>query len=423
MNLMLIKNARVIDPFNSIDAVRDILINDGRISAVAEHIEASDSEIIDAAGLCAVPGFVDLHVHLRDPGQTYKEDILTGTAAAAAGGVTSLAAMPNTVPPCDNFQTIKYIADRAKEAFARVYPVACITKGMRGSENCDFDVLIKSGAAAFSDDGHPVTDDSLMLNAMRKAHLAGVPVLSHCEDLELAGGIMYKGKYSDKLKVKATPDAAEYNDVARKIALARSSGLPVHICHVSTAHSLELIRSAKRDGVPVTCESAPHYMMFTDADLMSRDADFRMNPPLGNHNDREAVIAAICDGTIDAIATDHAPHSAEEKSDFLSAPNGVIGMETSFSASYTALVESGKISFSHLIELMSCNPARILGIPAGNLSVGSNADIALIDPYEKWTVDEKWLHGKSKNTPFKGMILTGRVKRTILGGKTVFTDK
>lgn len=420
MSELLIRGAHVVSPADGINAVADIKIKDGKIAAVGQDLESA-GEVIEAEGLYAVPGLVDMHVHLRDPGQTQKEDILSGCRAAAAGGVTSLLAMPNTNPTVDNAQTVKYILDKAKETDARVYVAASITKGLKSGEPTDLDELKKAGAVGLSDDGRPVENTKFLSDAMKRAPKLGMTVVAHCEDLYLAaGGKMNEGEISERLGVKGIPASAEDCGTAREIALAAAENVPIHICHVSTRTSVELIRDAKRRGVKVTAETAPHYFSLDESELLRRDADYRMNPPLRTKADVEAVIEGLLDGTLDAIATDHAPHTPEEKADFAKAPNGSIGMETSLAAGVTYLVESGVMPFDKLIEKMSVNPARILGIEAGTLCEGAPADIALVDLGEKWVVNPEKLHGKSKNTPFKGLTLTGRVKRTILGGKTVF---
>lgn len=422
MNEILIKGARIVDPVNSVDKTGDLLIKDG---VFAEPSQAGENAVvINADGLVAVPGLVDMHVHLRDPGFTHKEDIITGCKSAAAGGVTSLLAMPNTNPTVDNPETVEYILNKAKQADAHVYVVGSITEGLKSQKLTNIEALKKAGATALSDDGRPVEDTKIMAEAMQKAAQLGMAVTAHCEDLYLAkGGIINEGEISRRLGVKGIPSAAEDVGTAREIVLASAYNVPIHICHVSTAESVALIRDAKKRGVKVTAETAPHYMMFTEKELLKRDADYRMNPPLRTEKDRLAVIEGLCDGTLDAIATDHAPHSAEEKSDFEKSPNGSIGMETSFAASYTVLVKGGKLTLSQLIEKMSVIPSKILHINAGNMSLGSTADLMLFAPDEKWVVDPNKLHGKSKNTPFKGMELTSKVKLTICGGKIVFDER
>ena len=409
---LLIKNARVIDPSQGLDEVRDILISNGRISAV---------EPIDAEGLVAAPGFVDMHVHLRDPGFTHKEDIITGSAAAAAGGVTTVVAMPNTKPVADCEQVFAQITEKAKNAKAHIRQVGAISKGQLGEELTDFEKLKQCGAVALSDDGVPVATAKLMYDALKKANELKIPVLAHCEEKTLSGkGIINCGAVSEKIGVEGIPNAAEDAGTAREICLADGTASPVHICHVSTAQSVKMIACAKAAGVGVTAETCPHYFIFTDEKVLGRDADYRMNPPLRSEGDRLAIIEGIKSGAIDVISTDHAPHTVEEKADFTTAMNGVIGMETSFSASKTYLVDSGIISLPKLIEMMSTRPAQILGIEAGSLKVGSVADVVIFDPDEKWTVDVNKLHGKSKNAVFKGMELNSKVKYTVCGGEKVY---
>jgi dihydroorotase len=422
MSELLIKNATVVSPADNINAKLDILVRDGIICEVAENL-SSIGKVIDAEGLYAISGLVDMHVHLRDPGQTQKEDIITGCKAAAAGGVTSLLAMPNTSPTTDNAETVKYILDKANGADAHVYVAASITKGLKSEEPTNLEELKSAGAVALTDDGRPVENTKFLSDAMAKAPKLGMHVVAHCEDLFLAdGGKINEGEVSAKLGVKGIPASAEDCGTAREIALAAALDVPIHICHVSTKTSVALIRDAKARGVKVTAETAPHYFSLTDRELLRGDADYRMNPPLRTQADVEEIINGLLDGTLDAIATDHAPHTPEEKADFVKAPNGSIGMETSLAVGITYLVKTGIMSFDSLVEKMSTNPAKILGINAGTLSVGSPADIALVDLNEEWTVDIDKLHGKSKNTPFKGKTLTGKVKTTILNGKVVFTD-
>lgn len=419
---LLIRGARVIDPSQALDEVCNLLIADGRIAGRTAETEVPDAAVLDASGLICAPGLVDMHVHLRDPGQTHKEDIETGCSAAAAGGVTSLACMPNTSPALDNPAVIGDIVRRAVSAKAHVYPVAAVTASLGGERLNDFAALKAAGAVAVSDDGRPVPTAGRMMEAMEAAAALSLPVLSHCEDLSLTrGGIMNEGAVSRALGVPGIHRGAEDVATAREIAIAASTGLPVHICHVSTRGSVALLRDARRQGVPVTGETAPHYFTLTDEALRGRDADYRMNPPLRTEEDRQAVIEGLCDGTLSAIATDHAPHSLEEKADFLRAPNGSIGMETSLAAGITALVETGRLPLSRLLWLMSTEPARLLGIPAGTLQAGAPADIVLFDPREEWTVDPAKLHGKSRNTPFKGMTMRGRVHYTLLEGRLVYT--
>lgn len=421
---LILKNGYVVDSANGFEGKADIQIKDGVIEKVAPDIPCGEAEqVIDCEGLTVIPGICDMHVHFRDPGQTHKEDIITGGNAAAAGGVTAVACMPNTSPAVDNAETVKYILEKAKQSKVRVYPVGCITKGLKGEELCDFEELRNAGCVAVSDDGKPVRNARIMANGMVKAHYAGLKVLSHCEDMDIIqGGIMNSGKVSKELGVKGMHRLSEDIITSREITLAADLEMPIHICHVSTATSMQNIRVTTRYGTMVTSETCPHYFMLTDEELRARDADYRMNPPLRTQADVEAITEGICDGTIDCIVTDHAPHTAEEKSDFEKAPNGVVGLETSLAATLTALYHTGKISLAKIVTLMCVNPRKILGIQGGSLGVGDTADIAVFDPNEEWTVDPAKLHSKSKNTCFKGKTLKGRVKYTIVGGKVVYTD-
>lgn len=422
MNLkLLIKHARVIDTAIGLDGIRDILIENDFISAINEEINIKGMQVVEADGLIAAPGLVDIHVHLRDPGQTYKEDIISACRAAAAGGITSLAAMPNTKPVADSASVIEYIINKAKETGIRVYPIAAVTKGQEGLELNNFKLLAKAGAVAFSDDGRPVMSAAIMALAMGLAAAEGKTVISHCEDAALAqGGIVNEGIVSLKLKVKGLPAAAEEVQVAREAALAVSLGLPIHIAHISTANSVALIRDAKKRGAKITCETCPHYFSLDESLTLTRDADYRMNPPLRTKKDVAAIIEGLRDGTIDAIVTDHAPHTTQEKADFETAPNGVVGLETSLAVGITYLVRPGYLTLNELIEKMSISPAKIFKLNAGSLKEGALADIVLFNPDEKWRVVPDELKSKSHNTPFKNMELFGVVKHTICAGKIVY---
>lgn len=416
---LLIQNVRIIDPSQNMDKVGNLLLEEGKVAQLGDRLPVEGTRVLDGTGLVAAPGLVDLHVHLRDPGLTYKEDVHSGCRAAAAGGVTSLLAMPNTKPAMDSPETVKELLGRAKSASAHVYTAACITKGLQGGELTDLAALREAGAIALSDDGRPVVNTRRLLEALQQAPSLGMLVTAHCEDLYLAaGGLMHEGVVSRELGVPGIPAAAEDCGTAREIAAAASIGAPIHICHVSTKGSVALIRDAKARGVKVTAETCPHYLLLTEGALRSRDADYRMNPPLRTEEDRLALIQGLQDGTLDAIATDHAPHAPEEKADFFKAPNGSIGMETSLAATLTAL--DGVLTLSQIVEKMSCSPARILNIPGGTLQVGSPADVVLFDPAQRWVVDPLRLHGKSRNTPFKGMELKGKVRYTILSGRVVY---
>ncbi len=412
---ILIQNVRAVDA--QLDRKCDILIENGTITRMAEGISEAADCVIDGIGLTAMPGLFDMHVHFRDPGQTHKEDILTGANAALAGGVTGVLAMPNTTPPVDSPETIRYILDKAKDTGVSVYPVACITKGMAGEELTDFAELKQAGAAALSDDGRPVKSAELMRQALAETKVQNMLITSHCEDLDIiSGGIMHKGSVAEELGVRGMDRASEDYITAREIILASSVGARVHIAHVSTEGSVEIIRAAKRLGVPVTCETAPHYFLFTHEKLRSRNANDRMNPPLREESDRLAIEAAVLDGTIDCIVTDHAPHTQAEKADFEKAPNGIVGLETSLAATLTALYHTGKCSLQDIVKLMSAKPREILGLPEVTFAEGEEANLVLVDTEKKWTVAPEKLHGKSCNTAFRGMELTGKPVMTITGG-------
>ncbi len=420
----LLKNCYAVSPEDGLEQKTDILISDGIIARIGNIDGESGAEVIDCGGLTALPGLCDMHVHLRDPGQTHKEDILTGCMAAAAGGVTAVACMPNTVPAADCAEVIKYVLDKAKNASAKVYPVGCITKGLKGEQLCDYHELKEAGCVAVSDDGRPVELTAMMEQGMIGAGSQGLAVISHCEDLKVInGGIINEGEVSKKLGVKGMSRLSEDTVTARELAISGVCKVPIHIAHVSTKGSVDLIRAAKAAGIKCTCETAPHYFTLTDEKLLSRDADYRMNPPLRTEEDRQAVIKGLIDGTIDCIVTDHAPHTAKEKSDFEKAPNGVVGLETSLAASLTVLYHNKLLTLSDIVRLMCVSPRRILNIPGGRLCCGAPADITLVDINEQWTADPMRLHSKSHNTCFKGMTFKGRVKYTFLDGRPVYRDE
>lgn len=400
----------------------DVFIQDGRISAVGPKLINDADVVIEGEGkLVACSGLFDMHVHLRDPGQTAKEDIFTGAAAAFAGGITGVACMPNTNPPIDTPETVQYILEKAKLSGLKVLPVGCITKGLGGSELCDYDTLIKAGVRAISDDGRPVKNAAVLLEALEASKENGLLVISHCEDMDIIGnGIINKGAVSLELQVEGMDRASEDSITAREIALADSIHARIHIAHVSTKGSVALIRDAKARGVHVTCETCPHYFCFTEKKLTTRDADYRMNPPLRTERDREAIIDGIFDGTIDCIVTDHAPHTADEKRDFLTAPNGVVGLETSLAAALTQLHHKGKLPIHRIVALMSSAPREILGLERRMIYKDFPADITVFDPNAEWVVEPDSLHSKSHNSAFKGEKLTGRVVATIADGELVY---
>ncbi len=415
MDSILIKNIRAVDTKN--DSITDVLIEDGKISRVGENIDIKADRVIDGTNLVIMPSIFDMHVHFRDPGLTYKEDIITGCNSALAGGVTGVLAMPNTKPPCDNPETIRYIIDKARDTGVEVYPVGCITSGMNGDGLCDYNALKKAGCICISDDGRPVENAEMMRQALEKSNENSLLVASHCEDLSIInGGIMNKGEVSEKLGVKGMDRASEDYITAREIILASSVNARIHICHVSTEGSTAIIRFAKSRGIKVTCETAPHYFMLTDELLNKRDADYRMNPPLRTSGDVKAIIEGIKDGTIDCIITDHAPHAQEEKADFKKAPNGVVGLETSLGATLTALYHTGEITLQKVVELMCVNPRKILGLDIPEIAEGKTADLIIADINRKWVVNPDELHSKSHNTVFKGMTLTGKNLMTISKG-------
>lgn len=422
----LIRGGRVIDPSQGIDGVFDLLIADGVIVKIAERIEEADAEVIDAAGLCVLPGLVDIHCHLRDPGFEYKEDIATGTRSAAAGGFTSICCMPNTSPVNDCAAVTRYILERAKTVGSgvNVYPIGAISKGLKGAELAEIGTMKAAGIVAISDDGRPVVNANLLKLALIYADHFDVPIVSHSEDLDLTdGGVMNEGYMSTLLGLRGTTRAAEEVMIARDILVAEAYGKRIHLCHVSTKGGVQLVREAKARGVRVTAETAPHYIGATDAWVQDYDTNTRVNPPLRTEEDRLAVIAGLVDGTLDCIATDHAPHHADEKNvEYPLAASGMVGFETAFAICYTELVEKGFMDMSRLVSLMTANPARILNLPAGTLAPGARADVTLADIGERWTVDAEKLHSKSKNTPFDGRTYTGRVKKTLCGGQTIYEE-
>ncbi|MCI5195245.1 MAG: dihydroorotase [Candidatus Electrothrix sp. AW5] len=413
---LLITNGRIIDPANTVDCIGNLLIVDGRIAAPDTALPA-DVEEIDAQGCWVVPGLIDMHVHLREPGEEYKEDIRSGTQAAAAGGFTAVACMPNTKPVNDNRAVTALILAQAKEADARVYPIAAISKKSQGSTLTEFGELKANGVVAVSDDGLPVRDSQLMRRALEYADDHGLLVISHSEEPSLSNGVMNEGIVSTRLGLKGIPNAAESIMVYREIALAECLGKRVHIAHVSTAMSTELIRSAKARGVRVTAETTPHYFTLTDEAVTGYNTNAKMSPPLRTKEDRQAIQQGLADGTFDAIATDHAPHSILEKEvEFDRAMNGIIGLETSLPLSL-ALVREGVINEQRLVELLSVQPAQILGVEGGTLSVGARADVTVIDPELRFTYTEEQVVSKSRNSPFLGEKLQGRAVYTVMGGR------
>jgi len=416
---LLIKNGRIIDPAGNVDRQGDLLVVDGRIADPAGEMPA-DVQEIDARGCWVVPGLIDMHVHLREPGEEYKEDILSGTRAAAAGGFTAVACMPNTKPVNDSRAVTSLILSRAAKGSCRVFPVGAISKSSKGTSLAEFGDMKEAGIVAVSDDGLPVRDSQLMRRAMEYAADFAQAVISHSEEPSLSRGVMNEGEVSTRLGLKGIPTAAESIMVYREIALAEYTGKRIHIAHVSTAMSTDLIRTAKARGVQVTAETTPHYFTLTDEAVDGYNTNAKMNPPLRSEDDRQAVRQGLADGTFDAIATDHAPHSILEKEvEFDRAMNGIIGLETSLPLSL-ALVRDGLIDEQRLIELMSANPAKILGLAAGTLGIGAAADITLINPDISFTYTEDQIVSKSKNSPFLGWKLQGRAVCTLVGGQITY---
>jgi dihydroorotase len=425
--LTVIKGGRVIDPGN-LDDILDIVIEDGNIVEIKQDAQTNDDhkefKIIDASGKIVAPGLIDMHVHLRDPGYEYKETIETGSRAAAFGGFTAICCMPNTDPVNDCRQVTEYIVKKAARLdIVRVYPVAAISKGLKGDNLCEYGELKDAGAIAVSDDGNPVMNSQLMRRALEYSGGFNLPVISHCEDLDLiSDGAMNEGAVATKMGLSGIPNAAESIMVLRDIALCELTNVPVHIAHVSTKESVRAIRDAKKRGVPVTAETAPHYFSLTDASIEDYNTNCKMNPPLRSEQDREAICQGLVDGTIDVIATDHAPHSLIEKAvEFDQAANGIIGLETAVPLGLK-LVDSGLIDITNLIEKMSKNPAKILGLKTG-LEIGKTADITIIDPELSYCIDADGFQSLSRNTPFDGWDVKGKAVLTMVGGKTVFRDE
>ena len=425
--LMRIKGGRVIDPGN-LDGIMDILIADGNIVEIKKEGFADDeypeARIIDASDKIVTPGLIDMHVHLREPGHEYKETIETGCLSAAFGGFTAICCMPNTNPVNDCRQVTEYILQKAQAADSvRVYPVAAISKGLKGDGLCEYAELKEAGAIAVSDDGNPVQNSQLMRRALEYSKGFDLPVISHCEDIDLAaGGAMNEGGVATQMGLGGIPNASESIMVMRDIALCELTGVPVHIAHVSTRESVRAIKDAKKRGIPVTAETAPHYFSITDGAVKEYNTNAKMYPPLRSDQDREAVCRGIADGTIDVIATDHAPHSFIEKQvEFDRAANGIIGLETSVSLSLK-LVENGVISMEVLVEKMSTNPARILGLE-NNLLIGRPADITIIDPERSYRVNADNFKSLSRNTPFDGWDMKGKAVLTMVGGKIVYQEE
>lgn len=419
----LIKNGHIIDLKNGLDMYGDILVSDGIIVRIEEKIEDGDAEIIDAKNMVVSAGLIDMHVHLREPGYEYKEDIKTGTLAAAAGGFTSVCPMPNTNPVCDNAAVVSYIRNRAdKVGSCRVFPIGAITKGLKGEELSEMGEMKKEGIVAVSDDGKPVSNGSVMRRALLYASHFDLPVISHCEELSLLdSGHMNDSETCTRLGLRPIVPAVEEAMIARDILIAEHENKSVHIAHVSTRRGIDLIRQAKKRGVKVTCETAPHYFSLTDEAVDGFDTNAKMNPPLRSADDVEAVIEGLCDKTIDCIITDHAPHHIDEKNlEFEYAANGIVGLETSLALGITYLVKTGRMTLGELLQKMTYNPSNILNLGLGEIAPGAVADLTIFDPDEIWTVDVKNFKSKSKNSPYDGFTLSGKAHMTIVEGRVMY---
>jgi len=422
---LLIRHGRLIDPVGGIGGMMDILIENGLVAVIGSDLYVPDAPVIDAAGLTVCAGLVDMHVHLREPGFEYKETIATGSAAAVRGGFTSIACMPNTRPTVDTPEMVAIVKRLAKSVgLANVFPIAAVSLGQRGETLTDIEALHAAGAVALSDDGLPIQSANLMRDALIRAQFHQLTILTHCEDASMVENrAVNEGRVSRVLGLDGRPAIAEELMVMRDAMLAEETGVPVHICHVSTARSVKIIRLYKRKGVSITCETCPQYFTLTEDEILTQGSLARVNPPLRTQFDIEAIIAGLKDGTIDAIATDHAPHSAQEKARTLTeAPSGMVGLETSLGVTLTELYHTGKMDLSAILRKMTINPACILRIPKGRLALGSDADLVLFDPNEVWTVEPEKFVSKGRNTPFAGRQLKGKVKYTIVGGKIVYQE-
>lgn len=422
---LLIKHGRLIDPVLKSEQVMDILIEDGQVAAIGEALEEAGAQVLDAAGLAVTTGLVDMHVHFRDPGFTYKEDILTGAAAAARGGFTAVACMPNTKPAVDCPEMVSYVYQRAAQGCGvHVLPIAAVSRGEQGEELTDAKALKRAGAVALSDDGVPVQNANLMRDALICAHRQGLVVLSHCEDRDMVKNYaVNEGRISRQLGIPGRPAIAEEIMVMRDAMLAEETQTAVHICHISTGRAVDIVRRYKKKGVKITCETCPQYFTLNQSEILRQGAMARVNPPLRTTRDVAAVLAGLKDGTIDCIVTDHAPHSAEEKARGLEqAPSGMVGLETSLAVTLTQLYHTGEMTLPEIIAKMTVNPARILGLDKSRLGVGCGADLTIFDPDEEWMVDASRFASKGRNTPFQGWKLKGKVKYTIVDGKIIYQD-
>ena len=420
---ILIKNGRVLDPATGTDGIADVLMEEGRIRAVEPDILTDADRVLDAAGCFVMPGFIDLHVHLRDPGYEYKETVETGSAAAARGGFTTILAMPNTKPVVDNADVVRYVLHKAEDVgLANVLQIGAITRGQRGEELADIEDMVEAGIPALSEDGKSVMNAQLYREAMMLAKKYDIPIMAHCEDLNLVhGGVMNQDDKADELGLPGITNAVEDVIVARDILLAKETGARLHLCHCSTRDSVRMVELAKQEGLPVTAEVCPHHFTLTSEDIREDDANYKMNPPLRTRADVEALIDGLKKGVMDVIATDHAPHSREEKHGSMrNAPFGIVGLETAAALTMTELVDKGYLTPLQMAEKMSYNPARIIGIDKGTLKPGKTADVVIFNPKEEYIIDAEQFRSKGKNTPFHGRKVKGRVMATILGGNIVY---
>jgi len=424
---LLIRGGRVVDPSQGVDEVLDLLLVNGAVLALGKNVgPAAEAREIDARGLVVTPGLIDVHVHLREPGQEHKETIASGARAAAAGGITAVCSMPNTDPPVDDPATVGFVVAEGKRAgAARVFPMGAISVGMAGQALTEIGEMVEAGAIAVTDDGRPVMDSGLMRLALEYAQGFGIPVVDHPEDLTLSrDGSMNEGLVSSRLGLRGKPNASEDIHIIRDILLAKLTGGRIHLQHVSTAYGVEAIRRAKAEGLQVTGEASPHHLLLTDEAVDGYRTEAKMNPPLRSPEDREAVRQGLLDGTLDMVATDHAPHHYDEKeAAFDDAPNGVVGLETSLGLIHTHFVATGLMDLSTMVERMSVAPARVFALPGGSLSVGSPGDVTVFDPEAEWVVDPKRFLSKSRNTPFAGWKLKGKPMFTVVGGAVVWEVK
>ena len=424
MDSILIQGGRIIDPRNGVDEEYDLFLSDGKVAVVGKDLKNDADQVIDATGKLVMPGFIDLHVHLREPGFEYKETIETGAKAAAHGGVTSICPMPNTKPVIDSPERVKDLLERAKDAPVHILPIGAVSIGQEGKELADIAGMKAAGAVALSEDGKSVMDTLLFRHGLEKAAACGIPMFSHCEDIALVdGGVMNAGAKAKELNLPGITNAVEDVIVARDIFLAKETGCQLHLCHCSTADSAVLVAMAKEQGLPVTAEVCPHHFTMSDEDITEDHGRFKMNPPLRSKADVQALKEALKDGIMDVISTDHAPHGAEEKNQSMrKAPFGIVGIENSFALSFTELVKGGYLTISELVEKMSVNPAKILGIDKGDLSVGKVADLVIADVTREYAIDPDTFFSKGKNTPFAGKKVYGKVLTTIVDGKIVYRD-